>query len=259
MYRDPQDRHRLARHAIDLLRIALAGRRARAAGGRCALCGLDSHRPLDLCIPCESDLPRPGRGCRQCALPLPPDALADRCGACLRRPPQIDHLHVTCSYADPADLLVQGLKFRGELYQAEVMARLMVAAMPAALAASLRAGALLVPAPLHPLRRWQRGFDQAEVLAHRLGRLTGSPVVCRFLRRTRRTRAQSGLDRRGRQHNVRGAFQARGPAPGAHLILVDDVVTTGSTLDALAGTCRRAGAERVDGWCFARTLPGSRH
>jgi ComF family protein len=223
------------------------------APGRCSLCDLPSGRSLDLCPVCEGDLPELGRPCRRCALPLPANAASELCGPCLRRPPPFETLTAACAYADPADLLVTGLKFRRERHAARVMATLMTARAGELVAQARARGAALVPVPLHPLRRWRRGHDQAALLAEQLAALTGLPLATGLVRRVRATAPQAGLGRRARQRNLAGAFRVRAAARGRPLVLVDDVATTGATLAAVARAARRAGAARVDAWVFART------
>ena len=110
---------------------------------------------------------------------------------------------------------------------------------------------LLLPVPLHPRRERERGFNQAEILSRRLGGLLGIPVSGE-LRRTRDTPVQSGLDRTTRRRNLRNAFRLKTTLP-AHVTIVDDVSTTGSTLDEIATLLARHGVERVDAWVLAKT------
>ena len=112
---------------------------------------------------------------------------------------------------------------------------------------------VLVPVPLHPRREWQRGLNQAAFLARRLGRRFGLPVAPRALRRVRHTPPQAG-DPEDRRRNVRGAFVVGRPAQiaGRHVLLIDDVLTTGATANECARTLRRAGARRVGVFTFAR-------
>lgn len=218
---------------------------------QCLLCGFPSTTGIDLCRVCRGDLPEPGPCCRGCALPLPVEA-GDHCGACLRRPRRFAAARTRYPYAEPADQLVQALKFARRPAAARVMATLMAECPPP----DPGDGRVLVPVPLHWRRRWQRGFDQAVLLSRHLGRLTGIPVAERRLQRHRATAAQSGLDRRRRARNTARAFRWRGGAAPRHLILVDDVMTSGATLEAAAAVCLAAGARRVDVWVFARTPPG---
>jgi len=214
----------------------------------CALCGKRGMPGLDLCPGCLEALPRPGTRCPRCALPLPegtpPGTL---CGHCQRRPPHFDHTLAALLYRPPADRLVLDLKFNARLANARLLGRLL--AMPARRRPRPEA---LVPVPLHPRRQRARGFNQALEIARVLGTELGVPVMPALCRRLRPTEAQAGLAAATRRSNLRGAFQASGTVP-RRLAVVDDVMTTGSTLDELAKTLKRAGAERVEAWVCART------
>ena len=214
--------------------------------GRCLLCGRPSGRPLDLCAGCDGALPRLTSACHRCALPLP---VPGTCGRCLRQPPPFDASIVSCHHAHPVDHMIHRLKYSGDLAQAGVLATL--------LATRVREGSAplpeaLVPVPLHWRRLLTRGFNQALELALPLGRALGIPVRDRLVVRERATPPQVGLSRELRRRNLSAAFGVRpGPLPG-HLALVDDVVTSASTVAALAGCLRRAGVARVEVWAVAR-------
>jgi len=196
----------------------------------CVLCGA-ACGAANLCSPCRADLPRADRSCTLCALPirLAPDTV---CGACLRRPPAWDGAVSGLLYRFPVDQLVCRLKFSRDLACAEILAREM---LDAVILGNTEAPQMIVPVPLHRTRHFLRTFNQADLLARRLGEALGIPVCSRLLARTRRTPAQSGLDADQRRRNIRGAFACRAggatsPA-GQHVALVDDVMTTGATLD----------------------------
>jgi ComF family protein len=214
----------------------------------------------DLCRPCADALPWNRSACGACALPLPVPAAA--CGACLRRPPPLTETRAVFRYAAPLDRLLPRLKFHGDLAAGRLCAGLMAHALADSLAQELQPQALaprapvqrmLVPLPLHRDRLRTRGFDQALELARPLGRALALPVADDLLRRVRDTAPQSRLDAAARRRNLRGAFAlAPGATPPAHVVLVDDVMTTGATLHAAANALLRAGALRVDAWVCAR-------
>lgn len=212
----------------------------------CLLCGAPGEATLDLCPGCRDALPESGPACVQCGAAL--EAAGPRCGACLKRPPAFDRVRAPFAYASPVDHLLWRLKFRGQLAPARVLGQLL------AQAANARTGPLpqlLVPVPLHPGRLRQRGYNQAVELARPLGRALAVPMAPRLCRRQRATAAQAELTGSARRRNVRGAFAVAGPVP-AHVAIVDDVVTTGSTVGELARALRRAGVERVEVWAVAR-------
>jgi ComF family protein len=221
----------------------------------CLLCGLESEAGR-LCAPCRADLPRSRHHCRQCGLPLrtfEDDDIALSCGACLRSPPRWRQAVAALDYRFPVDRLVCRFKFRRDLACGAVLKEELLAAV------LQRAGPLpelIVPVPLHRWRQAGRAFNQSELLARYLGRSLGLPVASGLLLRARRTRAQSGLDAADRRRNVRGAFRCP-PAraallQGRTLALVDDVLTTGTTLAECCRTLQRAGAGGISVWVAAR-------
>lgn len=216
---------------------------------RCLACGEPGADGLDLCAGCHADLPWARPACARCALPLP--AAAPRCGRCAGARLPWAAARALCWYAPPLDRWLPRLKFHGDLAVGRVLASLAVSAW----AGGPRPDALLA-LPLHRSRLRRRGFDQARELARPLAAGLGLPLLDGGLRRRRATAAQSTLDAAGRQANLRGAFAAEaGFDWPAHVALVDDVMTTGSTLAEAARALRRAGVARVEAWVFARALP----
>jgi ComF family protein len=215
-------------------------------GGRCYLCRGAAAGGAVLCDPCLADLPRvAGARCPCCGLPSPEGTL---CGSCLARPPKFDATYAALDYRFPADVLIQGLKYRGELALAPLLARLLAAALPAGERVDLA-----VPVPLSTARLRERGCNQAMEIARSLpGRARLEPGLCA---RTRETRAQSELPWTERVRNVRRAFRCVRALDGLTVAVIDDVMTTGATLDAVAGALKDAGALRVHNWVVARTLP----
>jgi len=175
-------------------------------------------------------------------------ARAETCGACLRRPPEFDAALAAFEYRFPVDRLVQRFKFAGDLAVGRWLAqRLAAIACP-------RPDLVVVP-PLAPARLRTRGFNQALEIARVVGAATGAPVDARAIAKTRETSPQPGLGGRARRQNLRGAFGVVRPMAGLHVAIVDDVMTTGATLESAATALLQAGAARVDAWVVARTLP----
>jgi len=211
-------------------------------GGSCFLCR-GAAREL-LCGACDADLPRLSRPlCPRCALESPRGEL---CGRCLSQAPAYDATHAALAYEFPADALVQALKFRGELALAPLFAAL--------LAERVRAERVdcIVPVPLSAQRLRRRGYNQAVEIARHV---RGGILELELCERTRDAPPQMELPYEARQRNVRGAFRCTRPLGGATLAVVDDVMTTGATLDEIARTLKGAGARRVVNWVVARTMP----
>jgi ComF family protein len=206
---------------------------------------------MDLCRECAADLSRNDPACSVCAEPLPGKSGERRvCGACLREAPPFDSSFVPFRYAYPLDHVVQGLKFRNELACGRVLGQLFAGCLPARGAPLPEA---IVPVPLALRRYRQRGYNQACELALSIRRVTGVAVRSDIAIRQRDTAEQAGLDRKARRRNVTGAFAAVAPLHARHIAILDDVVTTGSTVRELAEVLRRAGAERIEVWAIART------
>jgi ComF family protein len=220
----------------------------------CLLCGRSGAGDIDLCSDCVADLPRNDTACVVCAAPLPASAVARSCGECLRDPPPFISSFVPYRYAYPLDHLVRGLKFRNELACGRVLGELFSRCV------LTRGGSLpevIVPVPLAPRRYRERGYNQAAELALAIQRCTGVAAKTDVVARQRETAEQAGLDRKARRKNVRDAFTALAPLRGRSVAILDDVVTTGSTVRELAAALRQAGAEQVEVWAIARTEPAT--
>ncbi len=209
--------------------------------------------PLSLCAVCRATLiPIPRESCAVCLRPLAAHALpADyRCGTCRHDPPSYDRLLALWSYRPPLDSVVRGLKF-GRL---DYLGRHLAAALADRLGPRLAGCDGVVPVPLHWRRRLARGYNQAERIARPLAGRLGLPCV-QALSRRRATPPQSLLGREERLANLRKAFRAPRPdrVRGLHVLLVDDVATTGATLDAAAAALKKAGAAAVTALVVGRT------
>ena len=218
---------------------------------------LDIGRVSALCGRCWGGLERmPLQGCLRCGWPFPDPAgirgaEAPLCQRCRERRDHFRVARAVLRYRDEgiARAAILLAKHGRRLSLLRQLARLLADAVPDYL--SLRDWDGLAPVPLHWIRRWRRGFNQAEVLARAVGRRHGLPVLRRALARVRATPRQQG-DFEARRSNVRDAFAVRADVAGRRLLLVDDVFTTGATVDACAATLRRAGAADVGVVTLAR-------
>lgn len=221
----------------------------------CILCGGVGSEEMDLCHDCAADLARNEPACSLCAEPLPGASGEPRtCGTCLRDPPPFVSSFVPFRYAYPLDHVVQGLKFRNELACGRVLGQLFASCL---LARGTPLPDAIIPVPLALRRYRQRGYNQASELALSIRRVTGVAVRSDIAIRQRETAEQAGLDRKARLRNVTGAFAVIAPLRVRRVAILDDVVTTGSTVRELAHTLQRAGAEQIEVWAIARTAAES--
>ena len=212
----------------------------------CLLCGARSKAGL-LCPHCADDLPRlPAQCCPSCALPTPGGQV---CGACLRKPPAFDRTEALFRYEFPVDALIQRLKYGGQTAIAADLAQRLALHVPAADRPDL-----IVAMPLHSRRLRERGFNQAALLAGHLAQHLGIEFAPSACRRERDTPPQVALPVKERRKNIRGAFVCDADLSRRRVALVDDVMTTGASLDELARVVRRAGAVEVSAWVVARAI-----
>ncbi len=210
----------------------------------CQLCGKPDAGTL-LCTECMADLPRlPDEHCSICALPTPTGTI---CGECLRHPPHFDVTHATFVYAFPVDQLVHALKYGHQLALSDLFARLMqTAPVPRV--------DLMMPLPLSCERLRERGFNQAVEIARPLAQANQTPLDLHSALRIANTAAQASLPWKERRANIRHAFECRADLTGKSVVVIDDVMTTGASLDEFARILKLQGAAHVTNWIFARTL-----
>lgn len=228
----------------------------------CVLCG-ETHKLLEftssgndlLCAACRADFfLHSAQRCSRCALPLPTNEATKVCGDCLQQAPNFDATCAVCDYASPFDELIVQFKFHRQLHLAALFA------------ASLRDRTieqadvlpdLLCPVPLGRLRLRERGYNQSLEIARHLSKLLGIPCQPELLMRVKETLPQSSLPQEVRHHNLRDAFIAHPEwqhvIEGRHIGVIDDVMTTGTTLNETATCLKHYGAEKVSNFVFART------
>lgn len=214
----------------------------------CRFCGDRSMYPV--CPPCWRALPWNACACPHCALPV---VVEGPCARCRRRPPPAALACAPFTLASPIREVLHGLKYHGRLADARWLA--------AAVALARRQRPepipdLLLPVPLHRGRLWRRGFNQAAVLGAELAPRMGCRWQPALMTRQRATPDQIGQSPAARRRGVAAAFSVGADIHAASVAVIDDVMTTGATLDEVARCLRRAGAARVEVWAVARTPPG---
>ncbi|MDO8291708.1 MAG: ComF family protein [Gallionella sp.] len=216
----------------------------------CVMCGSMSHDGL-WCVACDAALPYlDAPHCPVCALPTP---AGEVCGHCLNDPPLFARTTAVFGYSFPLDKLIQAMKYGEQLALANAFAE--------KLALRIDKSDLpdcIIPVPLHPAKLRERGFNQSLLLAATVARKLNLELLANACQRVRDTPPQSALPWKERKKNVRNAFRCDRDLSGKRVALVDDVLTTGASLNALAEAVQKRGAAEISAWVVARTLPHSR-
>ena len=224
----------------------------------CLLCDEPAEAEMPICVACEAEMPWLGEHCQTCALPLPEAGLT--CDGCLLEPPAYEQVAVPWRYDFPVDSLITRFKHNAKWPFGHLLADVLSQYLQHRFDEDLPRPDALLPVPLAAKRLRQRGFNQAAMLARWLSQQLDLPCEENVVHRIQDTSAQQDLDAKARKRNLRNAFALTSDAnvKGRHLALVDDVLTTGATAQALARLLMNAGATRVDVYCLARTpKPGS--
>lgn len=214
----------------------------------CVLCGAAGAEERDLCAGCAADLPHNRISCPVCATPQAIFS-TEPCAACRACPPLYDRAFAPFRYRHPMDFLIRQLKFSGRLSHARLLGELFADAL------AERGGSApdcLIPVPLHPRRLRERGFNQALELARPVARRLRIPILAEGLRRVRYTPPQTRLDARARQSNPLGAFALGQALSGKRVALVDDVMTTASTVNECARVLRTGDVAEIEIWIVGR-------
>lgn len=212
----------------------------------CILCHQYYRNAPSICLPCRDVLVPISTGCSICRLPLP-DSEFLQCGYCIKHKPAFDAVFSAYSFEEPLRTLLHEFKYQQGLHLRNLMTQLMLDALPT----HFIKPDCLVPIPMHPNRIRQRGFNQSAELARLLARKLGIPLAKHLCAKTINTAAQASLNGKSRRQNLKGAFSAK-PSKMRHIMLIDDLLTTGSTANELASTFKQQGVTRVDIWCLAR-------
>jgi ComF family protein len=214
----------------------------------CIACGNRGSTKLDLCNSCRDQLVFNTRCCLRCSIPLVVEE-AELCGSCLRRPPRYQSSYCAFEYGYPIAELVRTLKYGHSLSHAQVLGTLLAEYLQQH---RNQWPQCIMPVPLSTERYLQRGFNQAIELGRVLESQLHIPMNTHLLQRVRHTIEQAGLSRRERRKNLRNAFAVTATEVPTHIAILDDVVTTGSTMNEIARTLRRAGVKQIEVWAVAR-------
>ncbi|ATA20126.1 ComF family protein [Gibbsiella quercinecans] len=221
--------------------------------GRCWLC----RQPLRLaaqgiCSYCLPPLLATQPCCPRCGLPADPRYI---CGRCLQRPPPWQRMVFVADYRPPLSQLIQKFKYHHAPELAPTLARLLLLRwLQTRREQYLNNPEIIVAVPLQRKRAWRRGYNQTDLLARPLARWLGCEYRPAALRRVRAATPQRQLTARQRRRNLRGAFRCEDDLAGRHVALLDDVVTTGSTVAEIAKLLRQQGVASLQIWCICRTL-----
>ncbi len=215
----------------------------------CFLCGASSNQLL--CTACLSDLPYQTIVCSHCSKPLDftkHSSVDGLCNPCQQNPPLYNNAQAVFSYIYPIDKLIFAAKFSDNLAILYLLGKLMVEHLQFEPCPDV-----IIPIPLHPKRLRQRGYNQSVELAKCIKKFTGIPLNYNACQRIKNTPPQVGLSAQQRKANIQGAFKIKKiPANWQHIVLLDDVITTGSTVESLTKEFLQAGIQKVDVWCCTR-------
>ncbi|MGR9115692.1 MAG: ComF family protein [Gammaproteobacteria bacterium] len=215
----------------------------------CILCGNPGRDSMDICRHCTDLLPRNNNCCYRCGAIY--EQMIDHpllCGDCQKRKMSFDETHAPFTYQGVIRYLITGLKFRSQFKNARLLGMLMAEHLKL----SAECPEYLLPVPLHKSRYRQRGFNQAIEIAQTLGRELSIPLSLNGCTRIRNTPHQIDLPAKQRRKNIKHAFSIHKLPPARHVAIVDDVMTTGTTVAELAALLKKAGVDRVDVWVCAR-------
>ena len=221
---------------------------------QCLLCRLPSNNKL-ICAHCQKALSEERTCCLRCGLDL--SKSQHFCGNCLKQNHRFTQLHALANYQKPYSTLLKKFKYNKQLINGELLAELLTTSITRNIATEQRAEVdYLLAVPLHKQKHQQRGFNQSQLLAQRISKQLQIPLI-NAVKRQKQTRAQENLSLKKRESNLKNAFailpKQRSKLPGSYIVIIDDVVTTGATVNSLCQILLQAGVRRIDVWCICRT------
>ncbi len=215
----------------------------------CLLCENKGFNSQDICLSCLQDMIKNTNCCYRCAAPLPEQTTSPLiCGQCITHPPIIDNTYTPFLYQDMIRFLILSLKFSRQYKNVRLLGHL----LSEYLKQTADLPDLIIPVPLHKQRLKQRHFNQALEIAKIVSTQLNTPIDTKICIRNRDTPQQSQLSAKQRGKNVKNAFTLKYPPNAQHIAIIDDVFTTGSTLNEIARILKKSGVTRVDAWVIAR-------
>lgn len=217
----------------------------------CVLCQQHSLQRYALCEDCAQQLPRLLHCCSLCALPLPESQHDLLCGQCLHQPRYFSEIKAPLRYQDQAKQLIQAFKYQKQLLHGPILSQLLMQHIEQH--PPTHTIDAILPMPLHRWRLFGRGFNQAYEIAKPLAKRFQIPLHYHWVKRVKQTSRQHSLSADARRENLRGAFKVMQSVTDLHIVIIDDVVTTTASVEAMAKALREAGAATVEVWALART------
>lgn len=219
----------------------------------CVCCGFNSNDLyLDLCLTCKEQLPWLAECCYQCGIPILKLSESIICEQCQQCVPPYNRTCALFTYKPPITKLIGSLKFGRQLFPGALFGSLMVEAITKHWYKQESLPQVIIPVPLHERRYRQRGYNQVVEICAPIANVLGIPLDSKWCSRIKYTMAQAKLKKTLRQRNLVDAFRVDVMHKYKYVALVDDIVTTGSTIKAVSLVLQDAGVENIDVWCVAR-------
>jgi len=215
----------------------------------CILCGARNYKDYCICEDCLKDLPFINNGCEICGIPV--DNSTNICGKCITTPPTFQSTISLLNYDPPVDYLVKNLKYRNQTVIAELIGKLIGEKISHR---QQKKPDCIIPIPLHPNRLKKRGFNQALEIARPISRKLRIPINTNAFSRIIDTKPQFELNASDRTKNLKNAFQQNHKINVKHVAIIDDVMTTGSTVDAFSNLLIESGINKIEVWTGARAI-----
>ena len=227
--------------------------KSEVSASHCQFCHKQADIELSLCQTCINDLPKNNHACLRCAIPLTNAEDGLICGHCQNDPFKFNQSSSPYLYQDRLIPLIHQLKYQEKLYIARTLAQLFIKQLRKK---HIRIPQVLIPIPLHPNKLKNRGFNQAEEISYFIAKELQIPMENKILYREKETQSQQSLDAKHRHNNMNNAFKhiqdKKLFAHYEHIALIDDVMTTGNTLQSAAKELKKAGISLIDTWTIAR-------